>query len=80
MTSADYVAAGPSFALSTLRYPFVWINGVLNGYSSTNTGAGAGRPDGIMLNLGTNDWGQVVGKTFNNTAAFVKVRALSPRP
>jgi hypothetical protein len=41
--------------------------------------AAAGRPDGIMINLGTNDWGQVVGKnsttgkTFNNTAAFVKV-------
>ena len=26
---------GPSFALSTLRYPFVWMKGVLNGYSST---------------------------------------------
>ena len=25
---------GPSFALSTLRYPFVWGKGVLNGYSS----------------------------------------------
>ena len=28
-------AHGPSFALSTLEYPFVWVNGVLNGYSST---------------------------------------------
>ena len=27
--------AGPSFALSTLRCPFVWMKGVLNGYSST---------------------------------------------
>ena len=41
--------------------------------------AAAGRPDGIMINLGTNDWGHVVplstnvSKTFNNTAAFVKV-------
>ena len=26
---------GPSFALSTRRYPFVWRKGVLNGYSST---------------------------------------------
>lgn len=34
--------------------------------------AAAGRPDGIMINLGTNDWGYVVGKTINNTAAFVK--------
>jgi len=39
--------------------------------------AAAGRPDGIMINLGTNDWGHVVGKTFNNTAAFVKVRAFN---
>ena len=28
-------ARGPSFALSTLRYPFVWRKVVLNGYSST---------------------------------------------
>ena len=28
-------ALGPSFALSTLRYPFVWLKGVRNGYSST---------------------------------------------
>ena len=26
---------GPSSAPSTRRYPFVWLNGVLNGYSST---------------------------------------------
>ena len=26
---------GPSSALSTRRYPFVWGKGVLNGYSST---------------------------------------------
>ena len=28
-------APGPSFALSTLKYPFVWRKGVLNGYSGT---------------------------------------------
>jgi hypothetical protein len=42
--------------------------------------AAAGRPDGVMINLGTNDWGHVVGKTSNNTAAFVKVRAFSSQP
>ena len=26
---------GPSSALSTRRYPFVWVTGVINGYSST---------------------------------------------
>ena len=39
--------------------------------------AAAGRPDGIMINLGTNDWGHVVGKTLNNTAAFIKVHMRS---
>ena len=32
---AGGAGAGPSSALSTLRYPFVWMKGVLNGYSST---------------------------------------------
>ena len=34
-TVAGCFFGGPSFALSTLRYPFVWMKGVLNGYSST---------------------------------------------
>ena len=33
-TSPDFWQ-GPSFALSTLRYPFAWRKGVLNGCSST---------------------------------------------
>jgi hypothetical protein len=39
--------------------------------------AAAGRPAGILINLGTNDWGHVVSKMFNNSAAFVKVHAFS---
>ena len=31
---------GPSSALSTRRYPFVWRKGVLNGYSSTRVAVG----------------------------------------
>ena len=53
----------------------------VTGNASTKMTAGdyaaAGRPDGIMINLGTNDWGHVVGKTFNNTAAFIKVHMRS---
>ena len=53
----------------------------VTGNASTKMTAGdyaaAGRPDGIMINLGTNDWGHVVGKTFNNTAAFIKVHAFT---
>ena len=32
---AKLTGPGPSFALGTRRYPFVWRQGVLNGYSST---------------------------------------------
>ena len=35
MLPLDRQDHGPSFALSTRRYPFVWVKGVLNGYSST---------------------------------------------
>ena len=46
---------GAGVPLSTLGYPFVWVKGVLNGYSSTHAGAGAGAGAAVRRTGGAGD-------------------------
>ena len=71
---SNALVLGPSFALGTRRYPFVWRKGVLNGYSRTRVSL----KDSLMFGRLTMGFANVRAGT--RVIMLVLVQATPPAP